>query len=319
MICKICGNKENNTTYSVREMMYGLREYFTYFQCSSCECLQLHDAPDDMSKYYSDDFYAFRPMENTDSKIKRQLRNKRDLFAATNKGALGSILYLVNPKENLRFLTRIPINKSSKILDVGCGRGEMLYSLREVGFINTLGIDPFIPTPYSYPNGLHVEKKDLQSIGDSWNLITFLHAFEHIYNQQETMEQISKILEPMGTCVISIPIVSSHSWRTYRENWIQLDAPRHFFIHSLTSINLLASHFGLEIYKTVFNSTEQQFWGSVQYGSDIPLFDQHSYAINKEKSAFSKSDISRYKKHAAKLNKNREGDQAIFYLRRASI
>ena len=36
MICKICGNIEENKVFKIREMMFGFRDKFTYFECSKC-------------------------------------------------------------------------------------------------------------------------------------------------------------------------------------------------------------------------------------------------------------------------------------------
>ena len=57
--CRICGNKEGNVLYLAREMMFGLREEFTYFECAQCGCLQIAEFPADMSAYYPDDYYSF--------------------------------------------------------------------------------------------------------------------------------------------------------------------------------------------------------------------------------------------------------------------
>jgi len=52
LTCKICGNKENNTEYTAREMMFGFRDEFNYFQCNNCQCLQIESFPENISKYY---------------------------------------------------------------------------------------------------------------------------------------------------------------------------------------------------------------------------------------------------------------------------
>ena len=43
--CGVCKNESDNTPYTAREMMYGSREEFPYFQCSACSCLQIADVP----------------------------------------------------------------------------------------------------------------------------------------------------------------------------------------------------------------------------------------------------------------------------------
>jgi hypothetical protein len=57
--CRICANNENQKVSEVREMMFGFRDVFTYFQCSVCGCLQIADIPTDMSKYYPSNYYSY--------------------------------------------------------------------------------------------------------------------------------------------------------------------------------------------------------------------------------------------------------------------
>ncbi len=50
-ICRICENTEHNTTYEVREMMLGLRDMHTYFECAECGCLQIANVPENIQEY----------------------------------------------------------------------------------------------------------------------------------------------------------------------------------------------------------------------------------------------------------------------------
>jgi len=50
MICKVCNNEKNNRTYQIREMMYGFKEEFTYFECLKCGCLQIAAIPKNMER-----------------------------------------------------------------------------------------------------------------------------------------------------------------------------------------------------------------------------------------------------------------------------
>ena len=110
------------------------------------------------------------------------------------------------------------------------------------------------------------------------------------------------------------PVIDSWAWENYGVNWVQIDAPRHFFVHSRKSIKLLAEKVGLTVKKIIYDSTELQFWGSEQYKGDIPLEVENSYSINPSKSIFSKKKIKMFEKKAKKLNSKGRGDQAIFYL-----
>jgi len=318
MKCKVCNNEENNQLYSAREMMYGFREYFDYFQCSKCGCLQILATPQNISKYYPTEYYTFTDRAAQVSWLRELATKIRDNYAVFNKQKLlGRYLYEKFPNEALRSLSGVDITKSSRILDVGCGTGVLLHSMKELGFNNLLGIDLFLQDDYvKHEDGLDIEKKTIEDLKGKWDLIMFHHCYEHVEEPLETLQNVHALLADGGTCMIRIPISSSYAWENYKENWVQLDAPRHSFVHSVTSMAILAEQANLEIKKIVYDSTALQFWASEQYIKDIPLRSDDSYLINPGKSIFSKEEIDAYKKKAEVLNNDKQGDQAIFYMQK---
>jgi hypothetical protein len=99
---------------------------------------------------------------------------------------------------------------------------------------------------------------------------------------------------------------------------VQLDAPRHFYVHSVESVKMLAERAGFELETVGYDSTAFQFWASEQYALDIPLYDTRSYLVSPKKSIFSKAQIATFEKRAIELNDAKLGDQAAFYLRKSS-
>jgi len=320
MKCRVCGNSENNKRYEVKEMMFGFRDTFTYFQCAKCGCLQILEFPIDMTKYYPPNYYSFSAIpQKVKNPIKRVLRRLRDRYAIFNKGLIGKIVYSYYPEESLKIFSYISLDEKSTILDIGCGNGLLLYTLKEAGFKNLLGLDPYIKENIEYKNGLKILKKSIHEFKETegnWDLVMFHHSFEHIPDPLETCQATSRLLAKNGICLIRIPTVSSYAWEHYRENWVQLDAPRHFFLHSIESISLLAKMANLTLDKVVYDSTEFQFWGSEQYLRDIPLHDPRSYDKNPEKPIFSEEEINSFKEKAKELNSKKKGDSCAFFLRK---
>ena len=308
--CRICGNEEQNKTYKVKEMMFGYRDVFSYFQCTQCDCLQIESFPENLSKYYSTDYYSYQvsPYKNKLKKLLAVLRNRYVLFGV---GTIGRFLYLMTPDNRLQPLHFLSIEENTSILDVGCGAGRLLYSLKESGIKNLLGIDPFNEKDIQYENGLKIQKKEIYEIESKWDIIMFHHSFEHIPDPAETLAAVANLLTPNGHCIIRVPIVPCYAWDHYGVNWVQLDAPRHLFLHSVKSMNILAAKAGLEVYKVNYDSTALQFKGSELYSKDIPLM-----AGRSKTSIFSMREKRAFKKHAKELNKNKQGDQAAFYLKK---
>jgi 2-polyprenyl-3-methyl-5-hydroxy-6-metoxy-1,4-benzoquinol methylase len=314
MKCKICKNERGNKEFRVREMMFGFRDEFIYFQCTKCGCLQIKEIPENISKYYTPNYYSFNVYNKSNSIIKRFIK-RLSYYAIFNKGTIGKLFYRNFPNISLRSLSRIKPKKNIRILDIGCGSGSFLCSLREFGFKNLYGIDPYIKTDIHYKNGVNIFKKNINEIKGKYDLIMFHHSFEHISDPFEALFSIKKLLSSNGICLIRIPMVDSWAWENYRENWVQIDAPRHFFLHSRKSIEILVKNTGFKIEEIIYDSTEFQFWGSEQYKRDISLNDNNSYVVNPKKSVFLKKEITIFKEKAKELNLKEKGDQAAFYLK----
>ena len=140
------------------------------------------------------------------------------------------------------------------------------------------------------------------------------HSFEHMPEPLQVLNKLYLLLNPDKYLLIRIPVAGSYSWRKYGVNWVALDAPRHFFLHTKKSIKILAEKVGFKLVDIIFDSTDYQFWGSEQYLNDIPLRDSRSYYENPNSSIFSKKQIKEFKAKAIELNKNNDGDCACFYL-----
>lgn len=107
------------------------------------------------------------------------------------------------------------------------------------------------------------------------------HVLEHMDRQIEELKFCYGLLKPKGCLLVRIPIANK-AWEIFRENWLPLDAPRHFFIHTLKSFNILAEKTGFKIKKTIFDSTDFQFLGSKLYQKDIPLHPNDNESVSYE-------------------------------------
>lgn len=316
MICKVCGNSENNEEFKIREMMFGFRDEFTYFECSKCGCLQINEIPKNMRKYYPSTYYSFKRNNKSNKFIKSFLKRKRDVYALFKKDFIGKMLCKKYPPNALfEEISKIKVNYNSKILDIGCGAGNFLYSLNEIGFKNLVGIDPYLDEVVG--GDIKIYNKNVHELSNNqeYNLIIFNHSFEHIPDQLEILLKVPKILAKNGVCLIRMPIKTDYIWNRYGANWVQIDAPRHFYLHTIKSFKFLVEKSGLKLHDIIFDSTEFQFWGSEQYKQNIPLKAENSYSVNPKNGIFTKEQIVKYKNMAKELNKNDQGDQAAFILK----
>ncbi|HOI93355.1 MAG TPA: methyltransferase domain-containing protein [Syntrophobacter fumaroxidans] len=317
--CRICGNSQGNTHYTAREMMYGSRDEFEYFECGNCGCLQIMAIPDDLQKYYSTQYYSFKnqPLAPRTilQKIYNNVKNQRVKCLVRNWKALGTLSFMIYGKPIPVWLKRMDISYSSHIVDIGCGSGSILLSLQKSGYTNLVGIDPFINDSIIYNERLKIIKQQLCELDGKYDLIMMHHSLEHIDNHTYIFKILRSLLNPGGTILIRTPIVSSFAWRKYKINWVQMDSPRHLYLHTVKSMKLLADQSSLKIVDIYFDSTAFQFWGSEQYINDIPLLDMKSYRNNPRGSIFTDNLIKEFERKSRELNASGDGDQACFYLK----
>ena len=312
--CVICKNSFNNRTYIVREMFFGWKDEFEYFECNNCGCLQINGIPADLEKYYPSNYYSYGKLKKV-FPLKIFLKNRifRHYFVKPN--LIGYFFAnRMNPPLNPEWFNRANLSFDAKILDLGSGSGELLARMHNAGFRNILGVDPYIENDLELSNGIKILKKEILNVDDDFDFIILHHSFEHMADPLLVLKKLYQILRPNRYVLIRIPVSSSYAWKEYNVNWVQLDAPRHLFLHSIDSMQLLATQTGFQIENIVFDSSAFQFWGSEQYLRNVPLRSDNSYLVNPDKSIFTLEQIRIYEKKAIELNDKNEGDSACFYL-----
>jgi SAM-dependent methyltransferase len=320
--CGVCGNTEGNAPMLVREMMFGFRHEFDYFECPSCGCLQIKDIPKNLSFYYPPEYFP-KPealVDHTD--LPPFLRRQRTDFLLGRPSFFGRRMVrkygrptapIFGHPDYFVWLQKCGVTRSSHILDVGCGLGILLKRLQKDGFKHLTGVDPYLDQSVE-GKGLRLLKQEIYDLQEQFDLIMLHHTFEHMPEPKRVFTALERLLKPGSYALLRIPVAGCYAHRKYGADWAQLDAPRHLFLHTPRSIQILAAGAGLELRHTAFDSDGFQFWASEQYVKDIPLRDPRSLNMNPVHRPFSPEEIAAFDAHAAQLNAAGEGDSACFYL-----
>lgn len=111
----------------------------------------------------------------------------------------------------------LPSDKNARILDIGCGFGQMLLRLRDEGYKQISGIDIGTESvEFCRSQALHVEK--INSIGEfaemregKYDLVLMSHVLEHIPREEtiSTLCAIRNLLAPGGSFIVMVPNAQS--------------------------------------------------------------------------------------------------------------
>lgn len=313
MKCPICDNENNNKKFIVKEMQQGLRDEFEYIECSNCGCLYIKDIPDDIGKYYDLNYSSHNYKKNFKTEIYDKFYG---MYIANNR-----IIKFIREKMGNKVVVTTKfwnslsekgvLTKNSSILDIGCGDGKFLTILKKGGFKDLTGVDLFIDEENMF-DGVKIFQSSLEEFDPKrkYDVIISNHAYEHMDNQLENIKCFEKLLKPNGIIVIRIPVKSQPIWERYGVNWYQIDAPRHFFLHTVESFKILCSKTNLVVEDIIFDSVDNCFLCCEKYARDISMRDPewHTFKLDDK-------TTSKFVEEIRELNNKNEADQAIFVLK----
>lgn len=332
--CEICASA-NTAAFYAREMMFGTGDRFRYRRCRDCGHLALTDLVSDWSRYYPPNYYSFATAEQPSAtgsirmRLKQAWRRRVAKHLATRDFGLRTLYQRLGREPTWPSIAIAGTGLDAAILDVGCGDGALLNHLAGFGFSRLVGIDAFVGRDILYPNGVTVLYGDLNALEEKlsanprpmrsrFDLVMFHHSFEHVADPLATLCAAAAHLDEAGRILIRIPVASSYAFDRYKENWVQLDAPRHVNLFTEKSLQLLCRRAGLDIVRSFYDSTAFQFWGSEQYEKGVPLRSPRSFGENPGASLFDQQQIAAFQKRAVALNRDGRGDQAGFIILKAN-
>jgi SAM-dependent methyltransferase len=96
-----------------------------------------------------------------------------------------------------------------RILDVGSGRGDVLVAARDAGW-EAVGIDlsPSFADYAAKRSGAEVRRKPIERCGfeaASFDAVILAAVLEHLYNPDETVREIARVLRPGGAFFVDVP------------------------------------------------------------------------------------------------------------------
>jgi len=263
--CILCGSSKFTFLYKTHDRMFDLPGEFFLKKCSNCSLVFLDPQPSDseIKKYYpSKNYYAYN-------------KNKKKGLAEVFREYLVRHYYSPNLFSLFisTFVQNVPAMplfvRNGKILDIGCGAGDTLLLLKELGW-DTYGIDMDSKAiENAEKRGLNNLRfgtyKDLARYPDNYfDAIRLYHVIEHLDDPSLCLSLIKNKLKNNGELIVGTPNIKSLVGIIFKSCWYNLDSPRHLFLFSPSTLKKLVEKEGFIIKKTEFCSAGG-IAGSLQY------------------------------------------------------
>ena len=122
------------------------------------------------------------------------------------------------PDQLVKYLTsQFKLTQNSKVLEVGCGRGDFLTAFQKANF-NCVGVDLEQSSLDLSPNLdisiCDISKESLPYKNNSIDIVFHKSLIEHLYDPSTLMKETYRILKPNGKLIILTP-----DWHTQMKNF----------------------------------------------------------------------------------------------------
>ena len=322
--CPVCKNEDTKFFFSAPDRLHGVPGEFRYCVCNSCATVFQNPmvVGDDISLCYPGDYYThsldvseledvaiYERLKNQDGSIRNRARDAviGAMQGKKRRGFLGAVGFLLSKFRSIRERAFFGIlldeflpvqSEPRKALEIGSGSGELLKSLRSVGWIaEGIEWDEIAAKVAERQSGCPVRVGDIfdLELGDeTYDLIVLHHVFEHLRDPVRFLKEFRRLLTPGGKVVLVYPNPYSLGTKFYRTFWFPWDPPRHLTFPSLHALGKVSADLGYQLttrttgrtgkycsaksrlYRNKKKITEQVFpdtWDSMfEYAENISIF-----------------------------------------------
>lgn len=234
--CPVCNSLEIEHAISVKDFSVSGKS-FPVWNCRSCSFRFTQDVPsmNEIAPYYQFEEY----ISHTDTK----------------KGLINQLYHTVRQftlKQKRNMITKLTSQKTGAILDIGCGTGAFLETMKNTGW-NVLGLEPDPSArEKAIARDLDVHpSENLFQLDRSFDVITMWHVLEHVHDLHAYLDKIHSVLSSTGVLIIAVPNYTAEDQLAYQQYWAAYDVPRHLYHFSPNAMQTLLSKHGFRLMKTM--------------------------------------------------------------------
>jgi len=264
--CNLCGSTDSTFIFKARDRLHGIGNIFTYVRCKECGLVYMNPqvVPGDLEKLYPTDYSPHSAIS------RRKGSNIHSLQKVIMR--IPVIASLLKEVMNVKIINPLyrRLNQQSRILDVGCGIGSFLNSLKSDKGCEVYGLDMSETAVKEAKSsfGLDIFRGAINKApfpSAYFDIITAWWYLEHIHDPHATLGKISSLLKYDGYCIIGVPNFNSFNAKYFRGRWYHLDSPRHLCVWTPSTITKLLEQHGLLVTKIIYDKTPWGLLGSLQY------------------------------------------------------
>lgn len=231
--CPICNDETFSKVIVCKDHTVSNEEY-AITECNNCKFWFTNPIPEEnrIGKYYESEEYVSH--------------------SNTNQGLIHKLYQSVRNytlKKKLSLIEKLK-TADKRLLDIGSGTGEFSYTCQNNGW-DVIGIEPSEKARKYAIQNYDLDVKTEEGINSlesaSFDIISMWHVLEHVYNIDDRLNEIKRLLKENGYLIIAVPNRLSYDALHYKEKWAAYDVPRHLYHFTPNDIENISKKYNFEL------------------------------------------------------------------------
>jgi len=223
--CPLCESTNIAAYLRAPDRFHLRKQVYQLIRCDFCSLVWQDSPPrpEEMSNHYGTDYHRV-VVESVEVDLLKRWRHPRQRVLEMCKGGA--------------------------LLDIGCSSGGFLRTMKtEDWVLHGIEISPNEAKMAAESTGAQVFVGDILDAPfapQTFDVITALHAMEHVYHPQQVFRKVWQWLKPGGILYLQVPNIEGLEAHIFGSYWFGLEMPRHLSHFSPKSMRLLASSTNFE-------------------------------------------------------------------------
>jgi SAM-dependent methyltransferase len=247
-VCDLCASAEHREIKVVEDLSLGTPGRHRLVRCQGCglHFINPRPAPEAIAQFYPDSYEFFSDAKPAPLKKWQRLAGAKD---APRVGWLRR--FLLGRQQTLAFHFVPPFHGDGKLLDLGCGSGAFLDTMKQLGW-ETHGVEVSpkaaqVAVSKGHQVVVGLADEPLGYADDSFDLVYMSHTLEHTFSPTKALANIRRVLKPGGRLVLAVPNYGGIQAAMFGQFWSALDAPRHLFHFDSSTLRRYLEAAGFDI------------------------------------------------------------------------
>ncbi|MGE3315142.1 MAG: class I SAM-dependent methyltransferase [Planctomycetaceae bacterium] len=242
--CLLCGGQDHETVIVASDPVTKIGGNFRVVRCRDCGLSFTNPRPtiNSIGRFYPD---SYGPYTGRDEDALTTGGWRHTLTQAVMRADFGyppaapidlktRMLALAGRMTMRRSRQRqswIPFRAPGRLLDFGCGAGDFLKRMRELGWtVEGMDFSEKVAREIFDSSGIRVHLGSLPHPDirpEQFDAVTMWNSLEHVHQPREVVRAAGQALRRGGLLVVGVPNFESWSYEHFRDSWYALELPRH--------------------------------------------------------------------------------------------